>query len=163
MICRRAITSNRTCLIKFLLDKEFCAAEKIDRRLLLIETILFYGYYAAMIYELLVLHSYFLLVFHMVPSLLIAVLSNPRRSDRALRDRQANSWDSNGIFDPKKLTGLFRVSIWFNSLLSDHFSINHGIHHAYPPLPLSIINKEYAALPRTHPGALRQCPASIRF
>src|SRR5207244_5947119 len=59
-------------LIKFLFDKKFCEAEKIDRRLLLIETLLFYGYYAAMIYELFALHSYFLLVFHMFAVLLIA-------------------------------------------------------------------------------------------
>src|SRR5215470_20401898 len=39
-------------LIKFLFDKKFCKAEKIDRRLLLIETVLFYGYYAGVIYEL---------------------------------------------------------------------------------------------------------------
>src|SRR5262249_17110257 len=59
-------------LIKFLCDKEFCRVEKIDRRLLLIETVFFYVYYAAVFFELFALHSYFLLVFHMLPSLLIA-------------------------------------------------------------------------------------------
>jgi hypothetical protein len=130
-------------LIKFLFDKEFCKAEKIDRRLLLIETILFYGYYSAVIYELVYLNSYFLLVFHMIPSLLIASSQILGAVIVHSGIDKRNSWDSNGIFDPKKLAGLFRVSLWFNSLLSDHFSINHGIHHAYPPLPLSIINKEY--------------------
>jgi len=130
-------------LIKFLFDKEFCKHEKIDRRLLLVETLLFYGYYAAVIYELVYLHSYFLLVFHMIPSMLIASSQILGAVIVHSGIDKRNSWDSNGIFDPKKLTGLFKTSLWFNSLLSDHFSINHGIHHAYPPLPLSIINKEY--------------------
>ena len=54
-----------------------------------------------------------------------------------------NSFESNGIFDPKQLTGLFAVSARFNGLLSGTFLVNHGIHHAYPPLPLSIVNAEY--------------------
>jgi hypothetical protein len=33
----------------------------------------------------------------------------------------------------------YYAAAWFNGLLSDHFTINHGIHHAYPALPLSII------------------------
>lgn len=130
-------------LIKFLFDKKFCKAEKIDRRLLLVETLLFYGYYAAVVYELLFLNSYFLLAFHMGPSLLIASSQILGAVIVHSGTDKRNSWDSNGIFDPKKLTGLFRTSIWFNSLLSDKFAVNHGIHHAYPPLPLSIINKEY--------------------
>jgi hypothetical protein len=130
-------------LIKFLCDKEFCRVEKIDRRLLLLETLFFYAYYAAVVFELFALHSYFLLVFHMAPSLLIASSQILGAVIVHSGIDKRNSFDSNGLFDPKKLTGLFRVSTWFNSLLSDHFTINHGIHHAYPPLPLSIINAEY--------------------
>src|SRR5262245_49790889 len=130
-------------LIKFLCDKEFCRVEKIDRRLLLIETVFFYVYYAAVFFELFALHSYFLLVFHMLPSLLIASSQILGAVIVHSGIDKRNSFDSNGLFDPQKLTGLFRVSTWFNSLLSDHFTINHGIHHAYPPLPLSIINAEY--------------------
>ncbi len=132
-------------LIKFLLDKEFCRVEKIDRRLLLIETVFFYVYYAAMVFELLALHSYFLLVFHMLPSVLVAASQVLGAVIVHSGIDKQNSFDSNGLFDPQQLTGLFRVSTWFNSLLSDHFTINHGIHHAYPPLPLSIINAEYAS------------------
>ena len=130
-------------LIKFLCDKKFCRVEKINRRLLCIEMVLFYVYYAAVVFELFALHSYFLLVFHMFPSLLIASSQILGAVIVHSGIDKRNSFDSNGLFDPKKLTGLFRVSTWFNSLLSDHFTINHGIHHAYPPLPLSIINAEY--------------------
>jgi len=130
-------------LIKFLCDKEFCRVEKIDRRLLFIETIFFYLYYAAVVCELVVWHSYFLLVFHVLPSLLVdSSLFIGAAIVHSGVDKR-NSFDSNGLFDPKQLTGLFRVSVWFNSLLSDYFIVNHGIHHAYPALPLSVINAEY--------------------
>jgi hypothetical protein len=130
-------------LVKFLCDKEFCRVEKINRGLLLIETVAFYGYYAAMVYELLVLHSYFLLVFQTLPGLLIAASQILGAVIVHSGVDRRNSFDSNGIFDPKKLTGLFAVSAWFNGLLSGRFIVNHGIHHAYPPLPLEIINNEY--------------------
>jgi hypothetical protein len=130
-------------LIKFLLDKNFCKTEKIDRRLLFVETVLFYGYYAAVIYEFFWLHSYFLLVFHMIPSCILMSAQIVGATIVHSGADNRNSFDSNGIFDPKKLKGLFRLTVWFNNLLTCNFEINHGIHHAYPPLPLSVINREY--------------------
>jgi len=130
-------------LVKFLCDKEFCKNEKIDRRLLLLETLFFYAYYAVMICEIVVFHSYFILAFNMLPGLLIAASQILGAIIVHSGIDKRNSFDSNGIFDPKKLTGLFAVSAWFNGLLSGRFVVNHGIHHAYPPLPLTIINAEY--------------------
>lgn len=130
-------------LIKFLLDKEFCRVEKIDRRLLAIETVFFYVYYASLVLELVVLHSYFLLLCNLLPGVLIAASQILGAIMVHSGVDKRNSFDSNGIFDPKQLTGLFAVSVRFNSLLSDNFIVNHGIHHAYPPLPLSIVNVEY--------------------
>lgn len=130
-------------LIKFLLDKEFCRVEKIDRRLLAIETVFFYVYYALLALELVVLHSYFLLLCNLLPGVLIAASQILGAIMVHSGVDKRNSFDSNGIFDPKQLTGLFAVSVRFNSLLSDNFIVNHGIHHAYPPMPLSIVNAEY--------------------
>jgi hypothetical protein len=128
-------------LIKFLCNKEFCRIEKIDRRLLLLETIFFYGFYAAMFFELIVLHSYFLFLCNMLPGLLIASSHILGAATVHSGVDKRNSFDSNGLFDPKKITGLFGVFVWFNGLLSGKLVVNHGIHHAYPPL--SIINCEY--------------------
>jgi hypothetical protein len=130
-------------LIKFLLDKEFCENEKIDRRLLLIETILFYGFMAAIIYETFFLHSYFLLAFHVLPGLLVSSSQAMGASFAHSGVDKRNSFESNGLFDPKKLTGLLKVSNAYFAFFNDNFTINHGIHHAYPRVPLEIINKEY--------------------
>lgn len=130
-------------LLKFLFDKEFCQREKINRWLLAIETVFFYAYYVALVCEIVVLHSYFLLLCNLLPGVVIAASQILGAIMVHSGVDRRNSFDSNGIFDPKQLTGLFALSVRFNSLLSDNFIVNHGIHHAYPPLPLSIINAEY--------------------
>lgn len=129
-------------LVKFLLDPQFCREEKLERKTLLIETITFYIYLVAVATELF-FGSYFLLVFHLIPGLinassqiLGAVIVHSGIDNR-------NSFESNGIFDFQTAKGLFKVPLWFFGLLNHGFFVNHGIHHAYPQVPLEIINKNY--------------------
>lgn len=129
-------------LLKFLLDPKFCREEKLDRPTLLVETISFYIYLGALVTELF-WGSYFLLMFHLFPSLLLsscqilsAVIVHSGIDNR-------NSFESNGIFDYQTADGLFKVTLWFYGLLNNGFFVNHGIHHAYPQVPLDIINKNY--------------------
>jgi hypothetical protein len=129
-------------LVKFLLDPQFCREEKLNRQTLLVETIAFYVYLGALVTELF-FGSYFLLVFHAFPSLIIAsgqilsaVIVHSGIDNR-------NSFESNGIFDYRTAEGLFKVPLWFFGLLNHGFFMNHGIHHAYPQVPLEIINKNY--------------------
>ncbi|MDX2272534.1 MAG: hypothetical protein NW237_11405 [Cyanobacteriota bacterium] len=129
-------------LIRFLLDKEFCKEEMINRKRLLIETIGFYTYLAVLIWEL--FHgSYFLLVFHLIPAhilassqVLSAIIVHSGVDNR-------NSFESNAIFDYRTYQGLFKVPMWIYCLVGNGGIINHGIHHAYPQVPLDIVNKEY--------------------
>jgi hypothetical protein len=129
-------------LVKFLLDPQFCREEKLDRKTLFIETTTFYIYLGALITEIF-FGSYFLLIFHLLPGLVIAssqilgaVIVHSGIDNR-------NSFESNGIFDHHTAKGLFKVSLWFFGLLNNGFFVNHGIHHAYPQVPLDIITKNY--------------------
>jgi fatty acid desaturase len=132
-------------LLRFLLNKEFCKEEMINRRQLLIETLGFYAYIIILATEL-VNGSYFLLVFHLIPSYVLA--SSQVLSAIIVHsgiDRR-NSFESNGIFDYKSFKGLFKVPMMFYCLVGNGGIINHGIHHAYPQVPLDILNKEYQRL-----------------
>jgi hypothetical protein len=129
-------------LVQFLQDKEFCKQERLNRQTLLIEIISFYIYLAGVVVELW-FGSYFLLVFHLLPNLCVAssqiisaMLVHSSTDNR-------NSFESNGIFDYKTAEGLLRVSLWFYGLSNNGFFVNHGIHHAYPQVPLNIINANY--------------------
>jgi Fatty acid desaturase len=132
-------------LVQFLLDKDFCRDEMINRKRLLIETIGFYTYLGVMITEL--FHgSYFLLVFHLLPSFLLAssqVLSAVTVHSGVDKN---NSFESNGLFDPATAKGLFKVPLYFYSLIGNGGVLNHGIHHAYPQVPLEIVNKDFRRL-----------------
>lgn len=129
-------------LIQFLADPQFCREEKLDRRTLLIETTAFYIYLGALVTELL-FGSYFLLVFHLLPGLLLASsqILGAVIVHSAIDNR--NSFASNGIFDYQTAEGLFKVPLWFFGLMNNGFFVNHGIHHAYPQVPLEIINRNY--------------------
>jgi hypothetical protein len=132
-------------LLKFLLDENFCKEEMINRKRLLIETLGFFAYMALLIWELFQ-GSYFLLVFHLLPSyvfassqILSAIIVHSAVDHR-------NSFESNGLFDWRTCKGLFKVPLFFYNLLGNGGIINHGIHHAYPQVPLSLINKDYRRL-----------------
>jgi fatty acid desaturase len=132
-------------LLKFLFDRQFCQQELINRRKLLIEVVGFYTYIAALVTEL--FHgSYFLLVFHLIP---LNVLAGVQISSAGIVhsdiDRR-NSFESNGIFDYRTCQGLFKVPLWLYSVLGNGGIINHGIHHAYPQVPLDLINQDYQRL-----------------
>jgi fatty acid desaturase len=132
-------------LLKFLSDQQFCQQELINRRKLLVEIVGFYTYIAAIAGEL--CHgSYFLLVFHLIPlnvlagvQILSAVIVHSGIDCR-------NSFESNGLFDYRTCPGLFKVPLWLYSLLGNGGIINHGIHHAYPQVPLDLINQDYQRL-----------------
>lgn len=134
-------------LLQFLFNRQFCQQEMINRRKLLIEIIGFYTYIAAIAWEL--WHgSYFLLVFHLIP---LNVLAGVQILSAVIVhsgiDRR-NSFESNGIFDYRTCQGLFKVPLWLYSLLGNGGIINHGIHHAYPQVPLDLINQDYQSLNR---------------
>jgi hypothetical protein len=132
-------------LLELLFDRQFCQQELINRRKLLIEIFGFYTYIAAIAAEL--WHgSYFLLVFHLIPlnalagvQILSAVIVHSGIDRR-------NSFESNGIFDYRTCQGLFKVPLQLYSLLGNGGIINHGIHHAYPQVPLDLINQDYQRL-----------------
>ncbi len=132
-------------LVKFLLDKDFCREEMINRKRLFVETTGFYTYLAILVAELFN-GSYFLLTFHLFPSFLLAssqVLSAVTVHSGVDKN---NSFESNGLFDYKTAKGLFKVPLLFYSMIGNHGIINHGIHHAYPQVPLDIINENYERL-----------------
>jgi len=54
-----------------------------------------------------------------------------------------NSFDSNGLFDADSAEGLFACHLRLLCWVGDSGVHNHGIHHAFTQLPLSILNKEY--------------------
>lgn len=128
--------------LKFLLDKDFCKQEMLNRKKLVYEVIGFYVYMALLIGELFN-GSYFLLAFHLIPAYILvgsqvlsAIIVHSGVDHR-------NSFESNGIFDYTTYKGLFKVPMMFYCWIGNGGVINHGIHHAYPQVPLSIINKEY--------------------
>ncbi|MCG9892195.1 MAG: hypothetical protein MH252_14100 [Thermosynechococcaceae cyanobacterium MS004] len=132
-------------LLKFLFDRQFCQQELINRRKLLIEIVGFYTYITAIALEL--GHgSYFLLIFHLIP---LNVLAGVQILSAVIVhsgvDRR-NSFESNGLFDYRTCQGLFKVPLWLYSLLGNGGIINHGIHHAYPQVPLDLINQDYQRL-----------------
>jgi hypothetical protein len=134
-------------LLKFLFDRQFCQQELINRHKLLIEIVGFYTYIAAIAWEL--WHgSYFLLAFHLIP---LNVLAGVQILSAVIVhsgiDRR-NSFESNGIFDYRTCEGLFKVPLWLYSMLGNGGIINHGIHHAYPQVPLDLINQDYQRLNR---------------
>lgn len=130
-------------LIRFLMDPKFCKDELIDRRQLVVETFFFYGYLAALVAELWLLDSYFLLVFHLIPGLWVAGSQIVGAAMVHSGADGQNTFESNGLFDPREARGLIRVPLWWFGLFNANFFINHAIHHAWPQLPLPIINQHY--------------------
>ncbi|MBC8123132.1 MAG: fatty acid desaturase [Gemmatimonadaceae bacterium] len=129
-------------LLKFLLNQQFCEEEKINRKTLLIETIAFYIYLTVLVTELF-FGSYFLLVFHLIPGFLLA--SSQIMSGTIVHSAtdSQNSFESNGLMDYRTAEGLFKVPLWFYGLFNNGFFVNHGIHHAYPQVPLEIVTNDY--------------------
>lgn len=130
-------------LVKFMLDRDFCEREKINRKLLVIESAIFYAWFAALVYETFFTRSFFLLTYQLVPAL--AVVSSQIMGAALVHSGTdaRNSFNSNGLFDPKTAKGLWRVSMGWFGLFNNGMFVNHGIHHAYPQVPLNIINENY--------------------
>lgn len=129
-------------LIKYLFDKKFLKEEHINGRTLAVETIGFYCYMGLMVAELF-FGSYFLLVFHLLPGLVLAASQFISATLVHSSSDPHNSWEANGLMDHRTATGLFRVPLWWFSLFNHGFLQNHGIHHAYPQVPLDLINADY--------------------
>jgi hypothetical protein len=129
-------------LVQFLLNEEFCREEMINRKRLLVETLGFYTYLVLMVWELFN-GSYFLLVFHLIPGYMLASAQVLSAVIVHSGIDKRNSFESNGIFDWKTAPGLFKVPVYFYCLLGNGGIINHGIHHAYPQVPLDLINKDF--------------------
>lgn len=129
-------------LVQFLLNEDFCREEMINRKRLLIETLGFYAYLTVMIWELFN-GSYFLLLFHLIPGYILASAQVLSAVTVHSGIDKSNSFESNAIFDWKTAKGLFKVPLRFYCLIGNGGIINHGIHHAYPQVPLDIINKDF--------------------
>jgi fatty acid desaturase len=129
-------------LLQFLLNEKFLKQERLNRRVLFIETIFFYIYMVCLVGELLSA-SYFLLVFHLIPGLLLAssqlICGTIVHSSADPR----NSFESNALLDYRTAQGLFKVPLWLYSLFNNGFLENHAIHHAYPQVPLELVNQDY--------------------
>lgn len=138
-------------LISLWRDTKFCKAERINRDMLLVEMIFFYIYLVALPTEL-CFGSYFLLVFHLLPGLFIATCQYLGALLVHSGQDKRNTWESNGLLDWRTAKGLFRVPLFAYGLLNNGFFMNHGIHHAYPQVPLEYINAEY---PRYHQHILK--------
>ncbi len=132
-------------LLRFLFNEEFCREELLNRKQLAIEILGFYTYLGVMIWEL--THgSYFLFVFNLIPAFILSgsqVLSAIIVHSGV--DRR-NSFESNGIMDPKTCDGLFKLPLTFYNLIGAGGIVNHAIHHAYPQVPLEIVNEDYERL-----------------
>ena len=109
--------------------------------MLLIETLVFYVYLAALVTELWVFGSCFLLVFHLLPSLMVAssqvigaMLIHSGFDDR-------NTFESCALIDPETMEGLLAIPLKWYALFNNSYFKNHAVHHAYPQLPLELINK----------------------
>ncbi len=140
-------------LVQFLLDEEFLKSERINRKTLLIETIGFYIYMVALFTEL-YFGSYFLLVYHLIPGLLLAgsQLLGALFIHSSIDPR--NSFESNALFDWHTAEGLFKVPLFVFSFFNNGLFVNHSIHHAYPQAPMELINKDYR---RYHQHILSTC------
>lgn len=130
-------------LVKFILDDEFCKRELINRRQLVWETLFFYLYFVALIGEIVVFNSFFLLCFHLLPGLFVAGTQIMGAFIVHSGKEAINSWESNGLMDHKTATGLFKVTLWWFHLFNNNLFVNHGIHHANPQIPLKLINADY--------------------
>lgn len=130
-------------LIRIAADKKFCDNEMIDRRRLIIETVFFYVYLALFAFELLYTSSYFLLAFHLIPGIFVGATQIIGAIIVHSGTDRRNSWQSNGLMDPDTAQGLFKVTLWWFGIWNANFFINHAVHHAYPQVPLQIINENY--------------------
>jgi len=133
-------------MVTLVLDKEYCAKQKLNRYQLVIETIGLYTYMLATITELLVFNSFYMLVYHMFPLMLYqgCVVASAAFAHSGVDKR--NSFDSNGLFDPYTLPpkqALFGVSMKVIGIIGNWAVLNHGIHHAFTQLPLEIVNADY--------------------
>lgn len=130
-------------LITLIRDKEFCRDAGVKPERLLVETLLFYVYLIAFGVELLVFNSYYLLVFHLIPVNIVAgsyVVSGLMiHSDTDPR----NSWTSNGVLNYRTASGLLKVPLWWYSLFNLGSFENHALHHAYPQVPLDVLNDHF--------------------
>jgi len=127
-------------LLKLFLDVEYCRRENLSRSQLLIEMLGLYTYLAFMIFEIVFHQSYFLLCFHMAPSMMLygAQVMGATVAHSGIDKR--NSFNSNGIFDWKECKGLFKVSLFLVDLFANGGASNHGVHHAHSQMPLHMIN-----------------------
>jgi hypothetical protein len=132
-------------IIKIFLDVEYCKREKLSRAQIFVEIIGLYSYLVALAYEL-YNGSYFLVAFHMTPLLYFHAGNFLGASICHSGIDKRNSFNSNGLFDHETATGLFQVSLYCVNYASDFTVANHGIHHAFTQLPLSVINRDYKML-----------------
>lgn len=130
-------------LLRFILDRRFCEAEMIDRRLLVFETLTFYLYLGAMAAEVWWLGSYFLVVFHLIPGLIVSSAQVAGAMMVHSGNDPRNSFESNALLDPDTAKGLFAVPLKWFAIFNSGFFVNHAIHHAYPQIPLVVLNQEY--------------------
>ena len=130
-------------LLRFILDRRFCEAEMIDRRLLVFETVTFYLYLGAMAGEVYWLGSYFLVIFHLIPGLIVSSAQVAGAMMVHSGNDPRNSFESNALLDPDTATGLFAVPLKWFAIFNSGFFVNHAIHHAYPQIPLVVLNQEY--------------------
>jgi hypothetical protein len=130
-------------LLRFIADKKWCETENINRRMLMWETLGFYIYLVALPVELFYFNSYFLLMFHLIPGLVVASTQIIGAIVCHSGLDAPNTFESCGLIDPKKIKGLFKVSIWWFSFFNANFFVNHSIHHAYPQAPLDLLNTNY--------------------
>jgi hypothetical protein len=132
-------------LLKLIIDHEYIAAQKLDRKQLIIEAFGLYSYMLILAIEIFY-DSYFLILFHLTPLLffhgsqiLAATISHAGIDKR-------NSFNSNGLFDPWAAKGLFRLSLIMVDWMSNGGARNHGIHHGYSQAPLELLNKDFRRL-----------------
>jgi hypothetical protein len=133
-------------LLRLVIDKEFCAREKLNRTQLFIEMIGLYLYISALFAEMIYLRSFWLICFHFCPMMFSHASQFLAASVCHSGVDKRNSFNSNGLFDPDTIPdsqALFRLTVRIITRISDGGLINHGIHHAFTQLPLPIVNKEY--------------------
>ena len=133
-------------LLLMFLDVELCKKESMSRRQLFTEMVMFYLYLAMMVCEVVYLDSYFLCVFHFSTSVVFngAQVMGAMLAHSGVDKR--NSFNSNGLFDWRTATGLFKVSVWFVDFFANGGLSNHGIHHAHTQLPLYMVNRNLRAI-----------------
>jgi len=123
-------------------DEEFLKKEKMNRNQLIIEMFVLYSYLIALFVEMFC-GSFWLISFHMLPLLYFssAQIIGATLSHSGIDKR--NSFNSNGLFDIDECHGLFKVALYLIGMLGNWGIVNHGIHHAYSLLPLTVVNQEY--------------------